>query len=967
MRYFRKISTYSLGIFLLILLPYLASTADDNSQRLTSLKYALVFGEKLLGEGDYQKSTGQFEVALKLSQDLKIRSDEIYVLMQLGLLNWNLGRLEISSSFYKRALEMTRFSGLTSKKQKCDTALEIQRLYSKGKDSRASGQFDQSIKCFRQAIRLAKNINSPNHEVKCLRQMSLNYWEINDIEEYFKLNTQAQQLAHKIKNQKEEGICFNNIGLYYWKHTDYSKALKYFQLAFGIAEKKEESEIKSLSASNISLVYIDLGEYERALEYLLEVIKIDKEVKNEHYVSIDLNNLGIIYKNKGIMFDKKEEFQKAINIYNESLSIAKKILNKKVEGNVLNNIGEAFVSLKEYDNAMKYFNLGLKIAIESNDTELNSLILNNLGNSFFYSADYGKAIEYFSSAINLAIKINSGKILWEAYFGLGQCYERKGENLKAVQYYNRSIEIIDKIRSQIYLDTFKTGYVRNKAKVYESMINLIWKMNKGEDQESQEDRMFHFVEKAKARAFLECLVESKIDIQNNMNQTQREELNEASSRISSLYFELVKTGDIDQDSQNFKERLSQEEDNYMRLISKMRAEFPGMASLISPEPYSLEALPKYISDGQTVMVEYFLGDQRSFMIFIAKNSLDIFPIPPRHEIENSIKAYLKYLASPPQTEIDGKIAAKRIFKELLYPLEDQIYRGVEKLIIIPDGILYYLPFETLALTKTGQASAYLIDRYQVSYAPSASVLMFLNEKKENSGSYKGLLAFGDPVYQYQVPSDGGTTDSENILADIYMAQGFAFSPIPYSRDEIKAISKYFPKDQRSVYLGKEAREEVIKKGPHKNYQIIHFACHGLLDEQQPIRSALVLSQDLKNEDDGFLQVRELYNLRLSSNLVILSACQTGKGAMEKGEGILGLPRIFFYSGARSVLSTLWPINDKSTASFMKKFYAYLAKGISKAQALRLAKQEMIHSKYSHPYYWAGYVLNGESDSSVNFH
>jgi CHAT domain-containing protein len=967
MRYFKKISTYSLSIFLLVLLSHLASTADDNSQRLTSLKYALVLGEKLLGDGDYQKAIGQFEVALKLSQDLKIRSDEIYVLMQLGLLNWNLGRLEISSSFYKRALEMTRSSGLTSKKQKCDTALEIQRLYSKGKDSRALGRFDQSIKCFREAIRLAKNINSPNHEVKCLRQMSLNYWEINDIEEYFRLNTQAQQLAHKIKSQKEEGICFNNIGLYYWKHTDYSKALKYFQLAFGIAEKQRFLENLSDCIANISLIYSDLGDYERALEYLLRVLKIDRELKIDYNIAIDLNNIGNVYLNEGIRSNIDRYYLNAFESFNESLRLVQKMKNIKIESAILNNIGEVFYAQKNFDIALNNYDIALKKAIEIKYIELISLLRNNIGNANLSLGYYLRAIDSFNKAIDLAIKINSGKILWEAYFGLGQCYERKGENLKAVQYYNKSIEIIDKIRSQIYLDTFKTGYVRNKAKVYESLINLIWKMNKGEDQKSQEDRMFHFIEKAKARAFLECLVESKIDIQNNMNQAQREELNEASSRISSLYFELVKTGDIDQGSQNLKERLSQEEDNYMRLISKMRADFPGMASLISPEPDSLGALQKYISDGQTVMVEYFLGDQRSFMLFIANNSLDIFPMPPRHEIENSIKAYLKYLASPPQTEFDGKIAAKRIFKELLYPLEDQIYRSVKKLIIIPDGILYYLPFETLALTKTGQSSAYLIDRYQVSYAPSASVLMFLNEKKENKGPYKGLLAFGDPVYQYQVPSDGGTTDSENILADIYMAQGFAFSPIPYSRDEIKAISKYFPKDQRSVYLGKEAREEVIKRGPHKNYQIIHFACHGLLDEQQPIRSALVLSQDLKNEDDGFLQVRELYNLRLSSNLVILSACQTGKGAMEKGEGILGLPRIFFYSGARSVLSTLWPINDKSTASFMKKFYAYLAKGISKAQALRLAKQEMIHSKYSHPCYWAGYVLNGESDSSVNFH
>jgi CHAT domain-containing protein len=180
------------------------------------------------------------------------------------------------------------------------------------------------------------------------------------------------------------------------------------------------------------------------------------------------------------------------------------------------------------------------------------------------------------------------------------------------------------------------------------------------------------------------------------------------------------------------------------------------------------------------------------------------------------------------------------------------------------------------------------------------------------------------------------------------------------------ISRYFSKSKKDIYLGEQAKEEVLKRSSLKDYQIIHFACHGFLDEKFPFRSALVLSLYGDKEEDGFLQVREIYNLRLNAELVVLSACQTGKGSLEKGEGILGLPRIFFYAGAKSVLSTLWKINDKSTSLFMDYFYSFLAEGNELNQALRLAKMKMLNSKFSHPFYWAGFILSGNFNSKLAF-
>jgi CHAT domain-containing protein len=239
--------------------------------------------------------------------------------------------------------------------------------------------------------------------------------------------------------------------------------------------------------------------------------------------------------------------------------------------------------------------------------------------------------------------------------------------------------------------------------------------------------------------------------------------------------------------------------------------------------------------------------------------------------------------------------------------------------------------------------------------------------KTKHESSKGLLAFGNPSYTFGKSSKGEKNKTNvEIMRELYLEEGFDFSPLPHSKKEILEISKYFPEKKREVYIEKKAKEETFKNVSLKDYQVIHFACHGFMAEKFPFRSALVLSLDEDPKEDGFLQVRELYNLRMKADLVVLSACQTGKGKMERGEGILGLPRIFFYMGARSVISTLWKITDESTAKFMDLFYQYLAEGNDKSQALRLAKLEMIDSKYSHPFYWAAFVLNGDYSSTLNF-
>jgi CHAT domain-containing protein/Tfp pilus assembly protein PilF len=962
----KKVGIFYVAFILPFLLPVYSIADADDPGPLQVYKKAVADGEIQLKMGNFQTSAVQFGEALRLARQLKNRRDEFLCLARLGLLNWNLGHMQECSDFYGRALSLARLLNLKKEEQVCATALEIFDLYSQGKAARSLGKYQQSIQILEKAVALARKVQSREHEVKCLRQMSVNYWELNRFREFFDLNIEAQKNAHQINNRREEGLCFNNIGIYYWKISNYSRALKYLQLSLETAEKENDVESKSQSLNNISLIYIDLGYYEKALEYLIKVLKIDKELKNNNYVSIDLNNIGIIYRNQAISLQRKENFLESINIFKDSLELAKKIDDKKIECTVQNNIGETYFSLGDFNEALRSFSVSLKKANEINDLEMVNQNFNNIGNVKLNLDHHQEASGYFKRSVELSLKTNNAKILWEAYYGMGQCYERNEKYIPALDCYKKSIDIIDRIRSQIFLDTFKAGFVRNKLKVHESLINLLYKLGREDHSNNFEKEIYYFVEKLKARAFLEGLAESKIDIRENLSQELRDEENRISGQITSIIFKISQPGLSEKDKMALGEKLSQEEDSYMRLISKMREENPEAASLVSPELSSLDGVRERLLDGKTALVEYFLGDQRSYLFFITKNALDFYPLPSRQEIEKSVKGYLKILSGHPQKEFLGTLGGIRLFSEFLFPLNDAKYRGIEKLIIIPDGILYYLPFETLIWGQKNQGPDYLINQFQVSYAPSSSVLLFLFEKRSTGKKSSGLLAFGDPAYPDLNSLPAKETTPENILTEFYLNQGFNFLPIPFARGEIREVSKYFPKDRRDIYLGKNATEENVKKPPRNNYQIIHFACHALLDENQPFRSALVLSQDNRREEDGFLQVRELYNLRLNANLVILSACQTGLGKLEKGEGMLGLTRMFFYSGANSVLSTLWPVNDKSTAFFMKKFYRWLAQGRNIAEALRLTKLEMIQSDFSDPYYWAGFILNGDCESRIDF-
>jgi CHAT domain-containing protein len=368
-----------------------------------------------------------------------------------------------------------------------------------------------------------------------------------------------------------------------------------------------------------------------------------------------------------------------------------------------------------------------------------------------------------------------------------------------------------------------------------------------------------------------------------------------------------------------------------------------------------EPLQKKMAEDHMTLAEFELGEKRSYLWLFTGAEMYFELLPSRQEIENELKPYLEQISTQPKSmylDRDLKHLTERsqtLFDKLFGRSFSRIEPG-QKLIIVPDGMLNYLPFESLI-----HDGRYLIEDHEISYSRSASFLLQpQNTNAQPQAADKmELIAFGDPLL-------GKPMGDAGAVAIKYAGTSRALNlpSIPRSRDEVLCIAGLFPADRTRVYVGRDGSEEVLKHESLRRYRRLHFATHAVVDEQTPAGSAVVLTPSA--DEDGLLQVSEISELDLDCDLVVLSACRTGRGQLVAGEGIIGLARAFLYAGARSVVISLWNVPDISTSHLMKNFYQGLSGHRSTADALRQAKLVILRSAGTrHPYYWASFVSVGK--------
>jgi CHAT domain-containing protein/Tfp pilus assembly protein PilF len=920
-----------------------------------SPSFFLEQGEKFQVSGNFEQSIENFHKFLETSPENSDHEIKIQAEIKLGVLFWNIGDLEQSWHHYEKSLDSAQKHELPELEKHCSIALEIHRLYDQGKSFRSDGKYPESIEAFDQAIQLARENNSPEHELKCLRQQSITYWYAIKLRDFRRLNEQALKIAREINHDKEIGRCSNNIGVYHSKFENYAQALNHLETALQVAKKFNNHAEISNTLNNMGIIYKNIGKHKKSLDYLNQALEIDRKLDDDVNIAVDLNDIGTIYRQMGLSTGIQENFEKALEYFRKGLPISQKINDIKNEVYVLNNIGTVYSDMGQHYDALKYFRMGLDKARAADEKEAVSMMLNNMGIVHSNQGNYEESTLFFQQAIDQALEIRGGRILWEAYLELAHVYHKQNKLREALKYYKLSIAIIEDVRSRIELEELKASFMGTdkRMEAYYSLIDLLIKLHRQSGNQSYAKEAFNYLERGKARAFLDQLEISQVNISQHIDFKLQNQEREIMKDISAIYNRLLDSGLTDEESRKIQNQLRDKEHELEALKREIRTKSPAYGQLKYPEIITLNEARDLLKPGEAFF-EYCLSHDSSHLFVITHDHLSVHALPPRDKIENIVKEYLKTITDRENRSLHGGFT---LFQNLVKPGLD---KKIHTLIVVPDDILNYLPFE--ALIQDNDSSRWLVQDYKIAYSPSISSLREIIKRKNHNGhSYsKDWLAFGDPDYARMEDKDNG----HDVFQNFTSSNAFNFFRLKYSGKEIDQIRSLFPQSRVTAFTRFQATEEQLKKHNLENYKIIHFATHSLIDDQRPIRSSVVLSLDSK-EEDGFLQAREIYNLKMNADLVVLSACQTGLGRYIRGEGIEGLNRAFFYAGASSLLMSLWAVNDQATYQLMERFYIHLRNSDCLRRALRKTKLEMIESEaLSHPYYWAGFVASGKTDQVI---
>lgn len=881
----------------------------------------------LRGEGSFEESVRFISKALKAARDHNMISLRRDCFLELGILFWNLGRHHDAENCFREALYDSN---------NVKIYLDVMSLHSEGARSHNKGEHENAVEAFRKGIELSRKIPAPEFEVKLKRLKGEAYRALNDLEKDYLFNEKALRLARALRHRGEEAKSLKNLGIYYRKMSRHEKALESFEKSLKLFHDSKEHEEVVDCLKSIGDLYAEWGDFDKSLSYLYQALGQSNPQLSPAVYAEHLLNIGLTYRKKWVHYRNIRDLFLALAYCQRALQTEGLDNHGRLILSALTATGVISIDIGQYEVALETLRNAEAQAAAHGYHDMLVRLTNQKGRALMKMGHVDEALTNYMRALNLAEARGMDAMSWESHTGIAECYRIKKNSEKSLEHYARAMTIIENVRSQIPVDIFKAGFSRDKMKAYHGVIELFFEDLSTNPETGCSAELFLSVEKAKARALLESLSEERPDLCDRM---RRREL-DISSRIASISHSLSVSAPPSSAHQELKDQLLRAEEEYLRWVSKTRASSRPAVFTSYQDAVSLSRIQTELLDDRTALVEYFLGDQRSLVFFVTRRSCRVFSLPPRRIMEKRLRGYMKLIAQLPEGPVSIHRASERLAEELLFPgIGDQEYENIDTLIIVPDGVLHLFPFESLLMPQS-DPSTYLIERFRVSYASSASALLVLRRSGYPARHGKMMLAFGNPDY-----GDGD------------------FQSLPYSRKEIAAISKIFPNRQIDVFQGKKANKTVLKSLDLTDYRILHFACHGYVDEKFPIRSALVLSPRGK-DDNGLLQFRDIYAMRISAELVVLSACQSGRGRIEYSEGIIGLPHIFFTAGARSVVSSLWTIRDDATAIFMKFFYEFLSEGVGKSQALRSAKLKMLSTRFSHPHYWAAFVLHGDFSSPV---
>ena len=795
-----------------------------------------------------------------------------------------------------------------------------------------------------------------------------------------------------VGDRSGEADTLNNIGAVYRSLGETQKALEKYNEALPLSREIGDRRGEAITLSNIGIVYRSLGETQKALEKYNEVLPILQAIGDRSSEATTLNNIGSVYSSLGEMRKALEKFNEALPILQSNRRpqyVRQPTLNNI--GAVYNVIGERQKALEKYNEALPIFHRRLGQNTAWSAWRLSTL--NNIGAVYSSLGEMRKALEKFNEA--LPIRRAAGDRNGEAttLMGIARAEQKRSNLTQARQTIEQAIGIIESLRTNIVSQELRASYFASRQEFFESYIDVLMQMRKQNPAAAFDALALAVSERARARSLLELLKESRADIRQGVDSSllERERsLQQQLNARAAAQARLLNRKHTPEQADAAAKEIASITAEYEEVQAQIRARSPRYAALTQPQPLGLTEIQQQALDEDTLLLEYALGEERSYLWLVSQRSINSYELPTRAEIEAATRRVYERLTARPKrgTPPDPQFIAqaRTLSRMLLGPVAPLL--GGKRLVVVAPGALSYLPFAALPAPGDTERPAGdyepLIAKHEVVSIPSASVLLII--RRETAGrqrAAKSVAVLADPVFEASDPrlesakngkSSGETTAAPAADAELselriairtmnFSDARAGFTRLPFSRQEAESIIALAPRGTGLKATDFGASRDLALSRQLSQYSILHFATHSLLNSERPELSGLVFSlidQEGKPQD-GFLRLHEIYNLQLNADLIVLSAGETGLGKEIKGEGLIGLTRGFMYSGAPRVVASLWNVDDFATAELMKLFYQRMLKdGMPAGAALRAAQLELSGQKrWASPYYWAGFVLHGE--------
>ncbi|MFL6277364.1 MAG: CHAT domain-containing protein, partial [Blastocatellia bacterium] len=774
----------------------------------------------------------------------------------------------------------------------------------------------------RQRVQLATQrlvqMGEPEKAARAALQMGDRFKQEKEYPEalgYYKQAMEVESLPGSVKAD-----ILNALALVYAELYKPELAKRAFTQALDLARGLHDTPAQLRALSGLAQVYHQQGDRVQALSYIEQARQLNDQRESEAEADL-LCLFGQIHLEEGLAKEAKAAFEEALPIYVNADNIAGQVT--------------ALCGLS---------GLALQAAQKSAALELAERAL-------------GLANKHTDRAVSRGESLRAWDLQWRAFLSHARAERALGEKDKARHSYMRATSLLEVLwwGWAVYSATESAALALREAgqAAYREYVDLLMELE-------QFPLAYERADMNKGRTILNR-IEARRVAPPSVNNDQAAEMSKRSKAIAAHRLQLLEPNLSPEHQAKLRQLVEDEEFEYQKM--QLDAEVShSKEKLVWSDLASPEQLQKQTAQSQTALAEFLLGENRSYVWLFAHGKFSHATLPPRREIEQAVRAYLDLIAEAPAAlALDHELAkvrahAEKLFVTLLGPLAEQIEPG-QRLIVVADGLLHYLPFG--ALMHKGR---YLIEDHEIINTPSASMLGLWQKSASHAGGEMELLIIGDPVFEptYMAGAGKRVTRAVSQRSRRLPATDIPhFSTLPRTRDEVEYIAGLFPAERRKVLLGRQSTEAAFKHEPLKHYRRLHFATHSLIDEKTPARSAVVLTAG--DAEDGLLDVSEISQLDLDCDLVVVSACQTGRGQLLSGEGIVGLSRAFLNAGARTVVVSLWNVSDGATDQLMKDFYAKLRAGLSNAAALRQAKLRMIASDKAlrHPYYWSSFVMVGK--------